>query len=267
MTKIDYRRWRWNPGSRRKLNAVRGTVGYLDVLRELHRSLRPELYLEVGIRNGRSLSLALGPAIGVDPDPEVTVPLGEQVRIFEQTSDDFFAVDADEAMSQPIDLAFIDGMHWFEFALRDFINIERHCHASSLVVFDDIFPSHPLQAARERQTRVWTGDIWRIVGCLRQFRPDLVLVPVDTRPTGLLLVAGLDQSSRRLADQYEDIVSGCGGFEPPVPDDVLEREKVWRPDDPRIDGLLELLRQGRETSASAETFRQRLGEWRERAGL
>lgn len=246
---------------------VRGAQSYLDALRAIHRSLQPGLYVEVGIRCGKSLSLALGPAIGVDPAPEITVPLPEQVQVFAKTSDDFFAQDADKAIAQPIDLAFIDGMHWFEFALRDLMNIERRCQAASLVVFDDIFPAHPLQAARRRQTRAWTGDIWRIVGCLRHFRSDLVLVPIDAHPTGLLLVAGLDRHSRQLADHYEQIVGECGGIEPTPPDDVLNREGAWPPGDPRICELLDLLRQSREASEPDEVFGQRLRAWREGARL
>ncbi len=267
VTKINYRRWQWNIPSRRKVNGMRGAESYLDILRTIHRSLQPGLYVEVGIRHGISLSLALGPAIGIDPAPEITVPLAEQIRVFEKTSDDFFAQDADKAIVQPIDLAFIDGMHWFEFALRDLMNIERHCRAASLVVFDDIFPSHPLQAARRRQTRVWTGDIWRIAGCLRHFRPDVVLVPIDAHPTGLLLVAGLDRGSQQLADHHEEIVGGCGGIEPTVPDDVLNRKGAWPPGDPRIRELLDLLRQSRNANEPDEVFRQRLEAWRECAGL
>ena len=30
-----------------------------------------------------------------------------------------------------------------------------------VVIFDDIFPNHPLQAERDRQTQVWTGDVWK----------------------------------------------------------------------------------------------------------
>lgn len=263
MTKVNYRRWQWNIVSRRKLNGMRGAESYLDILRRIHRSLQPGLYVEVGVRHGRSLSMALGPAIGIDPAPEITVPLAEQVQVFAKTSDDFFAHDADTAIAQPIDLAFIDGMHWFEFALRDFMNIELHCQAASLVVFDDIFPSHPLQAARSRQTRVWTGDIWRIVGCPRHFRPDLVLVSIDAHPTGLLLVAGLDPNSRQLAEHYERIVGECAGIEPTVPDDVLNREGARPPGDSRIRELLDLLWQGREASEPDEAFRRRLGAWRE----
>lgn len=267
MAKTNLHRWHWSTPLRRKVNATRGAESYLDVLQALHRSLRPELYAEVGIRNGGSLSLAMGPAIGIDPAPEITVPLGDQVQVFEKSSDDFFAQDAATVITRPIDLAFIDGMHWFEFALRDFINIERYCGATSLVVFDDIFPSHSLQAARDRQTRVWTGDVWRIVGCLRRFRPDLVLVPVDTHPTGLLLVAGTDHQSRRLADHYEKIVDGCGDIEPTVPDDMLNRRGVWPPGDRRIRELLNLLQQSRGSNRPDEVFRERLGAWRQSAGL
>ncbi len=267
VTKIKYRRWQWNIVSRRSLNGTRGEESYLDAMQTIHRLLRPGLYVEVGIRHGKSLAMTQGPAIGVDPAPEITVPLAEQVQVFAKTSDDFFTQDADTAIVQPIDLAFIDGMHWFEFALRDFMNIERYCQTTSLVVFDDIFPSHPLQAARNRQTRVWTGDIWRIVGCLRRFRPDLVVVPIDTHPTGLLLVAGLDRGSTQLGEHYERIVGEYVGIEPTVPDDVLNRKGAWSPGDSRIRELLDLLRQSREAREPDEAFRQRLRAWSDRAGL
>ncbi len=93
------------------------------------------------------------------------------MQVVTETSDRFFVQRADELLTTPVDLAFIDGMHWFEFALRDFMNIEQRSHPATVVVFDDVFPAHPMQAQRERATRVWTGDIWKIAGCLRRFRP------------------------------------------------------------------------------------------------
>lgn len=266
MGKIRYLRRQWNVAFRGKENRTRGSRGYLDVMKAIHRRLQPKLYFEVGIRHGRSLSLAGGSAIGVDPAPEISVPIQQRVKIFAKTSDDFFAQDAHESLSRPIDLAFIDGMHLFEFALRDFINIERYCGAASLVVFDDVFPAHPLQAARSRETQVWTGDIWRIVDILKRFRPDLILVPIDARPTGLLLVAGLDKNSRSLADHYDWITSDSPGVAPRPPDYVLNRDGAWSPRDPRIDGLLDLLRESRQASRQVEC-RQRLESWRDRAGL
>jgi hypothetical protein len=41
-----------------------------------------------------------------------------------------------------IDRAFIDGMHCFEFVLRDFINTERYMSWTSVIVFNDVLPPH-----------------------------------------------------------------------------------------------------------------------------
>ena len=147
-------------------------------------------------------------------------------------SDDFFREVAAEAVTAP-DLAFIDGMHLFEYALRDFMHIERMAKPGTLVVIDDIHPSHPAQAERERRTRVWTGDIWKLHECLAQVRPDLVLIPLDTAPTGLLLVAGLDPDNRVLWNQYNPIVRRySAAIEPSAA--VLQRTGSLPPDDPRV---------------------------------
>jgi hypothetical protein len=89
-------------------------------------------------------------------------------------------------------------MHLFEYALRDFINAERVAPRHGLIVIDDMIPNHPAQAARERRTKHWTGDVWKIRSVLREHRPDLYLLPLDTSPTGMLIVAGLNPASRVL---------------------------------------------------------------------
>jgi hypothetical protein len=106
----------------------------------------------------------------------------------------------------PIDLAFIDGMHQFEFALRDFINIEKHCSPRSTILIHDVYPLTRLSAERERQTLFWSGDIWRIILILRKYRPDLSVNVIATAPTGLGVVRGLDPGSRVLAERMEQIV-------------------------------------------------------------
>lgn len=229
--------------------ATRGRGPYLDALRQLHEALAPASYLEVGVRNGRSLALATGAAIGIDPAPDLQVQLPPTTQVFTMASDDFFRDVAARAVSSPPELAFIDGMHRFEFALRDFMHIERLATPGTLVAIDDIFPSHPAQAARQRRTRVWTGDIWKLHRCLAELRPDLVLVPLDTAPTGLLLVAGLDPANRVLWNQYNPIVRKWAAELDPPPA-VLEREGSIAPDDPRIARVLARLRQCRESGAA-----------------
>jgi hypothetical protein len=207
------------------------------------------LYLEIGVRRGRSLALARGPAIGVDPEPELAESLQDSTRLFLVASDDFFRDLAAQEMPTPPDLAFIDGMHLFEYALRDFMHVERLATPTTLVVIDDIFPSHPAQAERNRRTRVWTGDIWKLASCLAELRPDLLLIPLDTSPTGLLLVAGLDPDNRVLWNRYNPIVRRFSAEQAP-PASVLQRTGVLAADDPRIARVLAALRQCREAGAN-----------------
>lgn len=228
---------------------TRGERPYLEVLAALHRELEPAFYLEIGVRHGRSLELARCPAIGVDPAPEITVqPLPVTTALSAMTSDDFFAGLAADPLPRAPDMAFIDGMHLFEYALRDFMNIERLSTPATLIVIDDIFPSHPIQAERERRTRVWTGDVWKLHRCLLELRPDLMVLALDTAPTGLLLVTGLDPGNRVLWDRYEQIVRQYRDDQAP-PTAVLERDGVL-PVDPAAQRVPALLRQCRNAGAS-----------------
>lgn len=221
--------------------ARKGALPYLDVLRRLHQELSPALYLEIGVRFGASLSLARGAAIGVDPAPEIKFDLPATAKIFSATSDDFFA--SPEGAVSP-DLAFIDGMHHFEYALRDFMNIERRAAPGAVVLVDDIFPNHPAQADRERRTASWTGDIWRLVEILRNHRPDLFLLALDTSPTGLLLVAGLDPANRVLWDLYNPVVRQMISL-PGPPQAVLERKGAVDPSGEEFSRVVEALKTAR----------------------
>ena len=184
---------------------------YLEVMAMVHAQLRPLTYLEVGVDTGQSIALVRPGtrAIGVDPEPRVATALGPHVSIRAATSDDYFAshdISADLG-GRPIELAFIDGMHQFEFALRDFINIERHCSPRSTVLIHDCYPLSRLTAERERQTDFWSGDIWRLILILRKYRPELSVNVIATAPTGLAVVRGLDPESRLLSDRMQEIVS------------------------------------------------------------
>jgi hypothetical protein len=183
---------------------------YFDLLSAIHSHLRPRTYVEIGVADGKSITLALPEtrAIGVDPDPKIGRPVGPRTSIRAMTSDAYFAMYdvAGDLGGLPIELAFIDGMHHFEFALRDFINVERRCSAGSTILIHDVFPVTRLSAERERQTSFWSGDVWRLVLILRKYRPDLSVNVIATAPTGLGVVRRLDPGSRVLAERYEEIV-------------------------------------------------------------
>lgn len=204
-----------------------------DLLRELHRVYRPRTYLEVGVNDGRSLALSRVKSIAVDPAFKVTSPITCDVRLVKATSDKYFTR-ANAVKFFPdslIDLAFIDGMHLFDFALRDFINIERFSRWSSLVVFDDMLPRSIDEAARDRHTGPWTGDVYKLAEVLREHRPDLVCVLVDTEPTGQLLVFGSDPESRVLPDLYDSLIEKWVVTDPQdVPSRVLTRSEAVDPE-------------------------------------
>ena len=141
------------------------------------------------------------------------------------------ASDQTDAPSPTIDLAFIDGMHWFEFALRDFMNIERLSSPTSVIVFDDMLPRSVEEAARDRVTKFWAGDVFKMQAVLRSYRPDLIAIPVDTVPTGLLIVLRPDARSHELRDRYDAIVADAIRPDPQaVPEAITERRDAVAPD-------------------------------------
>ena len=187
-----------------------GGEAYMAVLERIHAFLKPRTYIEIGIFQGESLQLARPPtqAIGVDPEPKLLKPAAANHRVYAQTSDAFFAAhDLNvEFGGVPVDLAFIDGMHHFEFALRDFANVERHCTRGSTVLIHDCYPLDRETARRDGAPPFWSGDIWRLIVLLRKHRPDLAVHTIGTAPTGLGLVRNLDPDSRFLTQNHDRLV-------------------------------------------------------------
>jgi hypothetical protein len=175
---------------------------YHQVLANIHRALEPRTYIEIGVEHGASLQLvgASTTAIGIDPNPVLQFSLPANVSIFAETSDAFFArPNVRELLGDtPLDLAFIDGMHHFEHALRDFVNLEKLCHCSSVILIHDCFPLDRRTAQRERKTTFWSGDVWRLILILKRERPDLRLHTIATPPTGLCVVTNLNSQSQAL---------------------------------------------------------------------
>ena len=214
------------------VEARSGARHYLQVLGDLHAMIGPKRYLEIGVRKGASLALAGCPAIAVDPDPHPDLKTdGSAIRFYRCTSDDFFFFYGGDVFDQPVDLAFIDGMHLAEFVYRDFMNVERVMDRSGVIVVDDIFPNHPLQGERERQSKVWSGDVWRFADRLAQKRPDLHLTWLDAAPTGLLLISNLNPRDRSMWEEYNSSmrqIADEAGAE--IPERILKRHDAIDPD-------------------------------------
>jgi len=184
---------------------------YFRLLDRIHQTIRPRTYLEIGVSTGGSFTLSLPGTIdvGIDPEPKIANPIGTRAQIFWQTSDAFFASHdlRDVLGGRDLDLAFVDGMHHFEVALRDFMHIERQGTTRTTVLVHDCYPIDEASASRTRCQGKWSGDVWRLIVCLKEHRPDLTISVVDVGPTGLGVITGLDPASSVLAEKYDQLVA------------------------------------------------------------
>jgi hypothetical protein len=208
-----------------------------ELLQRLHELLQPRSYLEIGVSRGASMTLSRTRSIGVDPAFRVQRELLCDLHLVRATSDEFFARDHPLAhFDEPVvDLAFIDGMHLAEYALRDFINTERFTHAASVIVIDDMLPRTVVQADRDfsrpRPNPLWAGDVYKILGALRDLRPDSVCLEVDTAPTGTVVFLLPDPASTVLLTAYDDLAEEYVVPDPQaVPDEILNRSRAIDPE-------------------------------------
>lgn len=230
-----------------------------EFLQALHETVRPRTYLETGVNRGESMTLSRVPSVGVDPEFSVVEELVADIHLARTTSDEFFFRRSPLAhLPQPIiDLAFIDGMHLAEYALRDFLAIERFTTAASVIVFDDMLPRSVAETARYRKTVAWTGDVYKALYALREMRRDLLIFQVSTVGTGVGVVLLPDASHDGVLDGYDDWLDTAIAPDPQdVPEEALTRSGAVDPEALLASrGWAELVRQrgGRTVDKAAIT--------------
>ena len=199
---------------------------YFHVLGWLYAALKPRTYLEIGTETGGSLCQFPCASIAIDPKfklatadaaPLAAIVNRPELHLYQTTSDDFFARhDPAAILGGPVEMAFLDGMHLCEFLLRDFINIERYCRPSSIIMLHDCIPVEEAIAGRDQKGTLstvpshagwWAGDVWRTARLLKRARPDLRLTVFDAPPTGLLLITNLNPQDTSLAAAYDEHVA------------------------------------------------------------
>jgi len=229
---------------------------YRDILRRLHDVLRPRTYLEIGVEHGTTLAFAVHSehVIGIDPAPAPPARvLPARARYFQMTSDAFFLAHArSDVLPAAVDLAFIDGKHWFDYALRDFCAVEAWCAPGSTIVLHDCLPVAKAAASRQRQTRFWVGDTWKALECLLTERPDLQVSVVPCYPSGLVVVHRLDPASRLLPGKLDELIARYLPLDYPYPVGTLPPSFPIVPNsEPHLGRLFDSLRGGAARGGNA----------------
>jgi len=154
-------------------------------------------YLEIGVFNGHvffrvksNFKIAVDPEFAFDTLRKIGKILINPYNLFNnyfsKTSDDFFAQDAPSLFAQKkVEIALVDGMHEYEYALRDVENILKYLSDDGIIVMHDCNPQTAEEAGTYEQwksignTGQWNGDVWKTILHLRSFRKDIDVFVLD----------------------------------------------------------------------------------------
>ena len=154
-------------------------------------------YLEIGVFNGHiffrirsNFKTAVDPAFQFDRwrklGKTILNPYNIYNNYFEKTSDDFFQQDAPKLFRQKkIEIALIDGMHEYSYALRDIENTLSYASEDVVIVVHDCNPQSPeaevsFTAWKARNFEgIWNGDVWKAILHLRCLRNDVNAFVLD----------------------------------------------------------------------------------------
>lgn len=176
----------------------------LNVIQQVINKINAKTYIEIGIGYGEILlNIKAADKVGVDPryyfskKKNIKLKLGiDKERMFRMTSDLFFEKYAAQALADGIDVAFVDGMHTYAYALRDIENCLKYLNDGGVIIVHDCNPlnfaiAYPLKESYDEMQPLidnlempgyngqWLGDVWKALAHLRIERKDLNIFTLD----------------------------------------------------------------------------------------
>ena len=169
----------------------------LLVLETLMKEKKLTNYLEIGVFNAHIFfRMPTSSKVAVDPEFQfdwlrkagktLLNPRNLFAKYLEKTSDDLFRDDAPGLFAKrKINLALIDGMHEYHYALRDIENTLSYGASDVVIVVHDCNPQKREDAISFQQWKdrrfsgTWNGDVWKAILHLRSLRHDLDVFVLD----------------------------------------------------------------------------------------
>lgn len=158
-------------------------------------------YLEIGYQYGhcyKQIKCEYKTAV----DPCIEAP--HAPNLYAMTSDAFF-----KQNDRVFDIVLIDGLHHADQVRRDIINASKCLSTNGAIVLHDLIPPTKEAQIVPRQTKHWTGDVWRAMVGFRKKYPEVVSYTHNfDYGVGVIFPAG-KVFTRRFVDNtttYEDFV-------------------------------------------------------------
>ncbi len=199
----------------------------LTIIRLLMQQKKLKNYLEIGVFNGHvffrvnsRFKIAVDPAFAFDNSRKIgklfTNPYNLYNTYIQKTSDDFFAQDAPKLFAQKkVQLALVDGMHEYAFALRDVENTLKFLSDDGVIIMHDCNPLTKEEAGtfeewQKKGSGQWNGDVWKSIVHLRSTRTDINVFVLNCDQGLGIITKGkpeskLNYSQHQITDMtYED---------------------------------------------------------------
>jgi hypothetical protein len=168
----------------------------LTLIRTLMEQKGLSNYLEIGVFNGHvffrvksTFKIAVDPEFVFDTSRKIgkiiVNPYNLFNKYFSKTSDDFFAEDAPLLFAQKkVQIALVDGMHEYSFALRDVENTLQYLSDDGVIIMHDCNPQTKEEAGTFQEWKAlgkgqWNGDVWKTILYLSSCRNDINVFVLD----------------------------------------------------------------------------------------
>lgn len=169
----------------------------IEIINQLIKKFRYKTYIEIGVNNGECFfqiqadyKIAIDPHFKISSTKKIKKIFSNFSNInnhwYEKTSDYFFSRHHYLFAKRSIDIALIDGMHEYHFALRDADNCLKYLNDNGIILMHDCNPitENAASSFKEWEKRNfyddWNGDVWKSVVHLRSLYKNINVFVLDT---------------------------------------------------------------------------------------
>lgn len=177
----------------------------LIAIQKIIDKIKANTYVEIGVRDGAVINKVRAPYMyGIDPcfslsrnDKVKKIFHLLNFKAIDLTSDEFFEKQLPSRIQKyGIDVAFVDGLHTYQQALKDVENSLKHLNENGFIIMHDCNPisaagAYPMKESfseieeyirkekPEGWNWNWNGDVWKALVHLRITHDDLQIFTVD----------------------------------------------------------------------------------------